>query len=290
MGGPASDSSADNQLDIDRLQASLHTRAFGRVFRYSATTASTNADALTYVQQAAVPSNSHGLVILTDCQTAGRGRRGRTWHSPPQGNLYFSVIAVPRTGATRMVPWLTWVPLLSALAGADCLSDQAGLPVSVKWPNDLLIHDKKIGGILCEQTTTAARTMAIVIGIGLNINATLNHFPEDLRQGATTLAQEAGRQFDRVALLADLLLRLEQRMDRLFHDGPGSMAEEFARRCSTLGRTVRVTLEEQGTVEGIAESIGPDGCLRLRVRSNDSPTLSPTLLEIRSAEVVHLRG
>ena len=79
-------------------------------------------------------------------------------------------------------------------------------------------------------------------------------------------------------------------MDRLFHDGPGNMAEEFARRCSTLGRTVRVTLEEQGLVEGIAESIGPDGCLRLRVRTNDSPTLSPTLLEIRSAEVVHLRG
>ena len=96
-GRSVSDSSADNQPDIDRLQASLHTRAFGRVFRYSATTASTNADALTYVQQAAVPSNSHGLVILTDCQTAGRGRRGRTWHSPPQGNLYFSVIAVPRT-------------------------------------------------------------------------------------------------------------------------------------------------------------------------------------------------
>ena len=290
MGGPVSDSPLSPPFDKDRLHASLHTRAFGRALRYSASTASTNADALAYLQQAEGPSNPHGLVILTECQTAGRGRRGRTWHSPPQGNLYISVIVVPPTGDTPLARWLTWVPLLSALAGADCLSNQTGLPVSVKWPNDLLINDKKIGGILCEQTTTAHRTMAIVIGIGLNINAPLDHFPEDLRQGATSLAAESGRQSDRVALLADLLLHLEQRMDRLFLNGPAGMIEEFTPRCSTIGKTVRVTLEEQGVVEGMAESIGHDGCLRLRVESSNGPTLSSTLLEIRSAEVVHLRG
>ena len=290
MGAPVNDPPGTDRLDMDRLQTALQTRAFGRVLHYTPSTASTNADALAYLQQSAAPPDPHGVVILTDYQTAGRGRRGRTWHSPPQGNLYFSVIVVPRTGSTRMTPWLTWVPLLSALAGADGLSDQTGLPVSVKWPNDLLLHDKKIGGSLCEQTTTPNRTVTIVIGIGLNINAALDKFPDELRSGATTLAAEAGRQFDRVALLANLLLRLEQRMDRLFLDGPRSMAEEFTQRCSTLGRTVRVTLEEKGVVEGIAESIGPDGCLRLRMRSNNSLTLSPTLLEVRSAEVVHLRG
>lgn len=286
MGGPVSDSPTFPPFDCDRLHACLQTRAFGRTLRYSASTASTNADALAYLQQAAAPPNPHGLVILTDCQTAGRGRRGRTWHSPPQGNLYLSVIVVPRAAHTPVIRSLTWVPLLSALAGADCLSSQTGLPVSVKWPNDLLINDKKIGGILCEQTTTADRTMAIVIGVGLNINATRDHFPEDLRQGATTLAAEAGRQFDRVIILADLLLRLEQRMDHLFLNGPVGMIEEFTPRCSTIGKTVRVTLEEKGMIQGRAESIGPDGCLRLRVTSNDSPEL----LEVRSAEVVHLRG
>ena len=290
MGGPGSDSPIATPFDVDRLQVSLHTRAFGRPLRYSPSTASTNADALTYLQQPATASSPHGLVMLADCQTAGRGRRGRTWHSPPQGNLYFSVIVVPRPGITRMTPWLTWVPLLSALAGADCLSQQTGLPVSVKWPNDLLIHDKKIGGILCEQTTTAEKTMAIVIGIGLNVNADLSDFPDDLRQGATTLAAEAGRPFDRVALLADLLLRLEQRLDRLFLEGPTGTIGEFTQRCSTVGKTVRVTLEEQGVVQGIAESIGPDGCLRLRVASSESPTHPSTVLDVRSAEVVHLRG
>ncbi|HNG53406.1 MAG TPA: biotin--[acetyl-CoA-carboxylase] ligase [Nitrospira sp.] len=290
MGGPVSDSPISPPFDIDRLQASLRTHAFGRPLRYSASTASTNADALASLQQSATKPAPHGLVILADCQTAGRGRRGRTWHSPPQGNLYLSVIVVPRPVATGTTPWLTWIPLLSALAGADCLSQQTGLPVSVKWPNDLLIHDKKVGGILCEQTTTPDRTMAIIIGIGLNINAPLSTFPEDLQQGATTLAAEAGHEFDRVAILADLLFRLEQRLDRLFLKGPAGMIDEFTQRCSTVGQTVRVTLEEKGMVQGIAESIGPDGCLRLRVTSDESPSLPSTLLEVRSAEVVHLRG
>jgi BirA family biotin operon repressor/biotin-[acetyl-CoA-carboxylase] ligase len=180
--------------------------------------------------------------------------------------------------------------LLSALAAADCLVSCTRLPVSVKWPNDLLIGDKKVGGILCEQTTTADKALAVVIGIGLNINAARDSFPEELRAGVTTLAVEAGHPLDRVAILTDLLLRLEQRMDRLFHDGPSGMIDEFTRRCSTLGTTVRVTLEENGIVQGIAESIGPDGCLCVRVTSDPSPTLPHRLLEVRSAEVIHVRG
>ena len=290
MGRPANDPLTADRLDIDRLNASLRTRAFGRVLHYSPSTASTNADALAYLQQPATAPAPHGLVILADCQTAGRGRRGRTWHSPPQGNIYTSVIVVPRPGTNGIGPWLSWIPLFAALAVADSLTTQTTLAVSVKWPNDLLINEKKIGGILCEQTTTPDRTMAVVIGIGLNINAALDNFPEDLRSGATTIAAEGGRPFDRVPILADLFLRLEQRMDRLFLDGPSGMVEEFTRRCSTLGKTVRVTLEEQGIVQGVAESIGPDGCLRLRVTSGTSPAPSPSLMEVRSAEVVHLRG
>ncbi len=290
MGRPANDPFIADRLDIDRLNASLRTRAFGRVLHYTPSTASTNADALAYLQQPATAPAPHGLVILADCQTAGRGRRGRTWHSPPQGNIYTSIVVVPRPGPNRIGPWLSWIPLFAALAVADCLTTRTTLAVSVKWPNDLLINEKKIGGILCEQTTTPDRTMAVVIGIGLNINAALDNFPEDLRSGATTIAAESGRPFDRVPILADLFLRLEERMDRLFLDGPAGMAQEFTQRCSTLGKTVRVTLEEQGIVQGVAESIGPDGCLRLRVTSDTSPAPSPSLMEVRSAEVVHLRG
>ncbi len=282
--------SADEHLDIDRLQASLHTRSIGKMLRYTPSTASTNADALTYLQQHAEHSSPHGMTIIAECQTAGRGRRGRTWHSPARGNIYSSVIVVPTPEASPPGPWLSWVPLFSALAVADCLSSHTGLAVSVKWPNDLLIGERKIGGILCEQTSTPAKTMAIVIGIGLNINAPLDGFPDELRAGATSLATECGRSLDRVAILADLCFRLEQRLDRLFLDGPSGMIDEFTRRCSTLGHRVRVTLEEQGVVQGIAESIGPDGCLCLRMKSDTGAAVVGALLEIRSAEVVHVRG
>ncbi len=282
--------SAADRLDIDRLQATLRTRSFGRMLRYIPSTKSTNADALAYLQQPAGQSSPHGMTILAECQTAGRGRRGRTWHSPASRNLYCSVIAVPEREANCSGPMLSWVPLFSALAVADCLSRCKGLAVSVKWPNDVLISDKKLGGILCEQTSASDKTMAIVIGIGLNINADLDSFPQELKGCTTSLAAEWGRPVDRVMILADLLLRLEQRLDRLFLQGPTGMIDEFTQRCSTLGQSVRVTLEEQGLVQGVAESIGPDGCLCLRLKPNADSTFPSSLLEIRSGEVVHLRG
>jgi BirA family transcriptional regulator, biotin operon repressor / biotin---[acetyl-CoA-carboxylase] ligase len=283
---PALDS---DQLDIDRLQSSLRTHFFGRILRYTPSTESTNADALAYLHQQNGLSLPHGMAILAECQTAGRGRRGRSWHSP-SGNIYCSLIAVPEPGATSPDPWLSWVPLFAALAVADCLSSHTGLTVSVKWPNDLLIGEKKLGGILCEQSSTPDKIMAVVIGIGLNINADVDTFPQELSAGATSLAAETGRLHDRVTILADLFFRLEQRMDRLFLDGPTGMIDEFTQRCSTVGKTVLVTLEEQGIVQGLAESIGPDGCLCLRVRSEADPALPRPLLEVRSADVVHLRG
>jgi BirA family biotin operon repressor/biotin-[acetyl-CoA-carboxylase] ligase len=143
VGGAANDPSPADRLDIDRLRASLQTQAFGRSLRYAPSTSSTNADALAYLQQLTGPATPHGTVILADCQTAGRGRRGRTWHSPAQGNIYLSVIVVPEPGSTRTGPWLSWIPLFSALAVADCLVICTGLAVSVKWPNDLLIGTRK---------------------------------------------------------------------------------------------------------------------------------------------------
>jgi len=279
-----------DRLNIDRLKASLRTHAVGHVLQYTLSTASTNADALLALQQPNAAPIPHGSVFLTECQTAGRGRRGRTWHSPPHGNIYMSVVVSPTPGSMRLGPWLSWIPLFSALATADALTAQTALPISVKWPNDLLIATKKIGGILCEQTTRPDKTIAIVIGIGLNINAPLDGFPEELRVGATTLATESGRHTDRNAILAELFLRLEQRLDHLLTEGPTGMIEEFTQRCSTIGKTVRVNLEQGRAMEGVAESIGPDGCLRLRVASDRVQPPSGSLLEVRSAEVVHLRG
>ncbi|MCC2640948.1 MAG: putative Biotin-(acetyl-CoA-carboxylase) ligase [Nitrospira sp.] len=292
MGGPAENRSqaSTDRLDIGRLQTSLKTDSFGRTLRYRPSTASTNADALAYLQQLAGHPVPHGMAILAECQTAGHGRRGRTWHSPAEGNIYLSVILLPEQTSKQSGSWLSWIPLFSALAVADCLSKLTDLDLTVKWPNDLLVGEKKVGGILCEQTTAPNRTMAVVIGIGLNVNAGLDSFPEELKACATSLAAECGLVIDRVAILADLLLRLEQRMDRLFLHGPACMIGEYMQRCCTLGKTVRVTLETQGLVQGVAESIGPDGCLCLRVESDAGSSPCHSILEIRSADVVHVRG
>ncbi len=288
MAADADNSSVTQRIDLDRLQKLLRTRAFGRTVQYRSSTASTNADALASLQNLTAQAVPHGMVFLAEQQTAGRGRRGRTWHSPAEGNIYFSVIAVPRAETMRVGPWLSWVPLCAALATADSLTAVTGRAVDVKWPNDLLIGTKKLGGILCEQTTLPDRTLAIVIGIGLNVNADVGRFPSDLQTTAISLAAELGRPLDPVSLLAELFLYLEQRLERLFQEGPAGMVGEFTRRCSTIGKVVRVNLEAQGVVEGLAESIGPDGCLCLRISSGNSPD-NPPLLEVRSAEVVHLR-
>lgn len=292
MGDPAKDPfvSVADPLDMERFQAALRTHSFARMLRYTPSIASTNADALIYLQQHAEPASLHGMAIIAEQQTAGRGRRGRTWHSPAQGNIYCSVIVIPTPGTNQPTPWLSWVPLFSALAAADCLSAHAGLAVSVKWPNDLLLGDKKLGGVLCEQTSTASRTVAIVIGIGLNINVSSDSFPDELRGGATSLAVECGHPLDRAVILADLFYRLEQRMDRLRLEGPAGMVDEFTRRCATLGKRVQVILEPQGLVQGLAESIGADGCLCLRLPSRTGSPEPDSLVEIRSADVVHLRG
>ena len=292
MGHPAKEPSASaaDRLDLERVRAALRTHSFARLLRYTLSTASTNADALTYVQEHAEPASLHGMAILAEQQTAGRGRRGRIWHSPAQGNIYCSLIMVQKSDTTRRWPSLSWIPLFSALAAADCLSTHSGLAVSVKWPNDLLIGDRKLGGILCEQTSMAGHTLAIVIGIGLNINADRDSFPDEIRAGATSLATECGHPFDRVTILTDLLYRLEQRMDRLGLEGPAAMVDEFTRRCATLGKRVQVTLEPRGLVQGLAESIGPDGCLCLRLLSGTGAYKPDSLIEIRSADVVHLRG
>lgn len=277
-------------LNLDRLRESLTTACFGRTLRYVPQTDSTNADALRHVQQIKGQPVPHGMVILAESQRAGRGRRGRSWHSPAEGNIYCSLILAPRTGTGMPLHALSWTPLASALAAADALARQGNLPVVVKWPNDVLIREKKVGGILCEQTNTADKQSAVIVGIGLNINSDPADLPEDLRATATSVSAELHRPVDRVQILADLLLGLEERLERLWQEGPGVLATEFSRRCDTLGKHVRITFSRQETVEGKALSIGDDGHLRVAVASTGIDDQDPRIIEVRSADVVHLRG
>ena len=276
---PAGDISAG--YDLAALQAALHTRVLGRSVHYMDTTASTNSTAMTLAEA----GSSDGSIVVAETQAAGRGRRGRAWHSPRGRHLYCSIIV---RIADEQSAWLSWIPLVSALATAEAIFETTRVSVLLKWPNDMLVSERKIGGILCEKVGGREHSV-VVIGIGLNINCDQTDFPVDLGSLATSMKMESGRTVDRTAVLAALLNRLEVRLDRLRSEGVSESLAAYVARSATIGAQVRVMLGDAEYVEGLAESIGPDGCLRVRPSSDSSSKGDPTVIEVRSADVMSVR-
>ncbi len=267
--------------DLAALQSALHTRILGRNVHYMDTAASTNSTAIALAEA----DSLDGTIVVAEVQTAGRGRRGRLWHSPHGRHIYCSIIF--RIADERSA-WITWIPLVSALAAAEAIFDTARLPVLLKWPNDLLVSDRKIGGILCEKVGRQGRSV-VVIGIGLNINCDETDFPSDLGNLATSIKMEHGQTVNRTTVLAALLNRLEIRLDRVRSEGVSETLAAYSARSATIGERVRVVLGEGEPVEGLAESIGPDGCLRVRLQTDPSANGDSTLIEVRSADVNSVR-
>jgi BirA family biotin operon repressor/biotin-[acetyl-CoA-carboxylase] ligase len=185
------------------------------------------------------------------------------------------------------------VPLASALAVAEAVQCVAALPLSLKWPNDLLLHERKVGGILCESSLASATDPIVVIGIGLNVNAPIESFPEELRPIAASILEVSRQPIDRNRLIAQLLLELEQSLDELRDRGPTQLLRAYTTRCLTLGRRVRVLLGGEQELIGTAEAISADGALQVRPLSpspSSSSSQPPPLIDIRAADVIHLRG
>jgi len=148
--------------------------------------------------------HSEGAVALTEEQTEGRGRLGRTWHSPPGVSLLFSLLLEPPVETARL-PELT---LVAGRAGAEAISRVTGLQPGIKLPNDILVAGKKTAGILAE-----ARNGRVVLGIGVNVNVPANELPQGIDPPATSLMLETGHEVERVELLVELLERLERAYD-----------------------------------------------------------------------------
>lgn len=229
----------------------------------------------------------HGTVVLAESQSAGRGRQGRIWFSPPGVNLYCSVLVRGRGTTLALSEWLSWVPLVSALAVTESVFQTTSVPLSLKWPNDLLLNTRKVGGILCESLLTNSPDPAIVIGIGLNVNIPHASLPNELQSIATSLSEVAQAPIDRNLLIAQLLLELEQCLDELRSHGTSRLRQAYGTRCVTLGRPVRAIFPHGRELTGTAESLSGDGALQLRPFS---PSERPApLMEIRAADIIHLR-
>ncbi len=238
----------------------------------TAVTGSTNADLLARAAAGA----PQGVVLVAEEQTAGRGRMGRRWISPPGAALMFSVLLRPES-----VPQASrgWIPLLTGVAVASAVAAVAGLDARLKWPNDVLVGDRKLAGILAEQSAGA-----IVAGAGINASTRRDELPAET---ATSLALEGAARTGRPELLRAVLGEFE-RLYLAWAGGasPGDpdacgLRAEYRRRCATLGRPVRVEFPGGDTARGTALDVNPGG--RLLLRTDGGP------LAVSAGDVVHLR-
>jgi BirA family biotin operon repressor/biotin-[acetyl-CoA-carboxylase] ligase len=213
--------------------------------------------------------------VIAEAQTAGRGRRGRTWVSPPRRNLYFSAVLRPDLPPAR-APELT---LVASLAVCDALR-HAGVAAGIKWPNDVLASERKIAGILTELAAEADRVHWVVIGVGVNVNARAEDFPEDLRGEATSVLLERGEPAPRALFAAACLSELEGWIDRHAEEGFGPVREAWRARSVTLGREVTASVQGREVV-GTAEDIDDSGALLVRGRGG--------VERITAGDIVHLR-
>lgn len=198
-----------------------------------------------------------GALVVAEAQSAGRGRLGRSWDSPPGVGLYVSLLLRPPLPPEEM-PQIT---LTAAVAGVRALRRAAGLTTEIKWPNDLLLHGKKAGGILTEMETESDRIRYLVLGWGLNVNNP--DFPPELASTATSLHLATGRTFSRVAILRAWLEDLEALYDRFLAGDFPRILQEWKQHAVTLGREVEVL---QGTrrLRGQAVDVDADGSLLLK--------------------------
>lgn len=162
---------------------------------------------------------SHGVVVAAHHQTAGRGRRGSTWQSPPGAGLYFSFIAKPSAASA-----LSLITLAAGVGVRDGVASATGLAADLKWPNDLLVDRRKLAGILAEGHAIGTPNQAVVIGVGVNVQAAA--YPPDVAPRATSIEGELGRAVDREQLLEAILIALRHRLAAMEHS-PGDILQAW---------------------------------------------------------------
>lgn len=242
---------------------------------------STNTFAMGLIQKDPVP----GTLIVADHQTDGRGRLNRPWFSPPGVNIYASLI-LRHTSPPQLVGW---IPLLSGLAIGQTIEESVGHPIELKWPNDLLVRGKKLGGILCETAADSDGKRWFVIGFGINVNESNEGFPQELSGKVTSLQRESGHPWDRFFLLQKISTSLEDTLTELDERTITSLKTIYRERCTTIGQRVQVSFPDGSHLTGIAHSIGSQGQLQLSATSSNFPDQFDRMVEVHSGDVSHVR-
>lgn len=243
-------------MEIDDIKAEIKGGIGREIFFYE-TVGSTNTIASDLAEK-----TIEGAVVVADSQQKGRGRLGRKWESPPGVNIYMSIILRPKIESKEA----TLITIMAAVACATALRRVTGLHVTIKWPNDLMVSDKKIGGILSELKTDHGRIISAIVGIGINVNVDIDTYPADVQEVATSVKNETGMSYSREVVISKILNEIDYWYKILNGMGKGILLLEWQKLTSTLGREVKVTVGKE-TFTGLAESIDSEGMLILRLPS-----------------------
>jgi len=235
--------------DLPRIEETLHRARPGRRLQFLEEVGSTQDRAFLLAEHGA----PDGSVVLAERQTAGRGRLGRAWDAPAGAGAWFSVILRPHAVPP---PEPTLLVAATVLAVAEGMEEATGLVPGIRWPNDLVVGDRKVAGILLETRDLAPEAPLFILGVGINTDRGTEAFPKELRDISTTIAAETGRSPDRTSLLCAVLEALDRWRTTLAAAGPPVVEEAFRARVAYLGHRVSLLAGEERLV-GVLESASP---------------------------------
>ena len=260
-------------LDIpDRLYAEevgrgLETQWLGKVIHHLEETDSTNRVAADLARDGA----SNGTAVIAEAQTAGRGRLGRSFFSPPNTNLYTSIILRPDLEATSAPTLLIAAGVAVAETVVEWLGDASEL--EIKWPNDVLIGGLKTSGILMELGAEGSRVHHAILGIGVNLNVDREDFPDEFRHRATSLYSHSGKRIDRVEFTRRLYTILEEVLEEHAQGGLARLRPRFDAHFFMVGRQITVDVVGGEKIEGIAAGIAANGALQVDLPTGEQVEL-----------------
>ncbi|MBO4748843.1 MAG: biotin--[acetyl-CoA-carboxylase] ligase [Lachnospiraceae bacterium] len=234
---------------------------------------STNLEA----KRLAAQGEAGGIVVTARAQTAGRGRRGRTWESPADANLYFTLLLRPEF-ETQKASMLTIVMALAVAKGI--LENISNIPLGIKWPNDIWVNGRKVCGILTELTLDKNKIDNVIIGVGINVEA--QSFPEELRDSAAALG-EFGQAPDKATLLSAILRQFDALYAQFCAAGDLTpLMDEYRALSLNLGRSVRI-LDPKGEYEAVARDVSPTGELIVELPDGETRNVFAGEVSLRPA-------
>ncbi len=254
--------SAPDQLTSAEISLGLNTKQIGRHILAYRTIQSTNDLAAAQAEHGA----PEGTIVVADQQTKGRGRLGRAWFSPAGAGIYVSIILRPKF-APELAPGLS---LMTALALARTLEKLCPDAVAIKWPNDVLLGGKKVAGILTELSAERDKIGHVIVGVGINVNHGVGHFPDDLKQTATSVRRFLKHKVSRVELLRYFLAQFESEYTHYQKHQLAQSHRQLRKYSSLLGREITV-IAGRSRISGIAHDIDIHGRLILRSGSELIP-------------------